>query len=85
MLFRSEKPGGSEGDGSQNEEKPDGSEGDGKPDDSEGDKKPDGSTGDAGQGDGTGDGDTEGGLTEETITITKEAHPIRKWFSSLFK
>ena len=80
-----EKPGGSEGDGSQNEEKPDGSEGDGKPDDSEGDKKPDGSTGDAGQGDGTGDGDTEGGLTEETITITKEAHPIRKWFSSLFK
>ncbi len=24
-------------------------------------------------------------LTEETITVTQEAHPIKKWFSSLFK
>lgn len=24
-------------------------------------------------------------LTEETIAVTQEAHPIRKWFSSLFK
>lgn len=30
-------------------------------------------------------GDTSDGLTKETVTITKEAHPIRKWFSSLFK
>ena len=29
--------------------------------------------------------DTPNGLTTETVTITKEAHPIRKWFSSLFK
>lgn len=33
----------------------------------------------------TGDGSTQDGLTTETVTITKEAHPIRKWFSSLFK
>lgn len=32
-----------------------------------------------------GKGDTSNGLTTETVTITKEAHPIRKWFSSLFK
>lgn len=32
-----------------------------------------------------GTGDTPNGLTTETVTITKEAHPIRKWFSSLFK
>lgn len=25
------------------------------------------------------------GLTTETVTITQESHPIRKWFSSLFK
>lgn len=30
-------------------------------------------------------GDTSNGLTTETVTITQEAHPIRKWFSSLFK
>lgn len=29
--------------------------------------------------------DTSDGLTTETITITQESHPIRKWFSSLFK
>lgn len=33
-----------------------------------------------------GDGDAEEeGLKTETVTISKEAHPIRKWFSSLFK
>lgn len=30
-------------------------------------------------------GNDNGSLTTETDTITKEAHPIRKWFSSLFK
>ena len=42
---------------------------------------------DTGNTDGTGEGnnDTDDGLTEETVVITKEAHPIRKWFSSLFK
>lgn len=29
--------------------------------------------------------DTGNGLTTEKVEITKEAHPIRKWFSSLFK
>lgn len=29
--------------------------------------------------------DEEPELTEETFTINKEAHPIKKWFSSLFK
>ena len=33
----------------------------------------------------TGDGDAKNGLTTEKVEITKEAHPIRKWFSSLFK
>ncbi|MDE6604224.1 MAG: PEGA domain-containing protein [Lachnospiraceae bacterium] len=30
-------------------------------------------------------GGTQDGLTTEKVEITKEAHPIRKWFSSLFK
>lgn len=30
-------------------------------------------------------GSTQDGLTTEKVVITKEAHPIRKWFSSLFK
>lgn len=34
---------------------------------------------------GAGEEDTEGGLTTEKVEITKEAHPIKKWFSSLFK
>lgn len=35
--------------------------------------------------DGAGEEDTESGLTTEKVEITKEAHPIKKWFSSLFK
>lgn len=33
----------------------------------------------------SGDEDAQNGLTTEKVEITKEAHPIRKWFSSLFK
>ena len=52
-----------------------------------------GDTGEMGSGDTTGGGNDngtetdseQGDLTTETVTITKEAHPIRKWFSSLFK
>lgn len=52
-----------------------------------------GGTGETGSGDTTeegGDnktqtGSEQGNLTTETVTISKEAHPIRKWFSSLFK
>ncbi len=32
-----------------------------------------------------GEDNTKGGLTTEKVEITKEAHPIKKWFSSLFK
>lgn len=54
---------------------------------------PGGSTGGSNGGTGTGNidgtgeenGDTDDGLTEETVVISKEAHPIRKWLSSLFK
>lgn len=30
-------------------------------------------------------GSEQGNLTTKTVTISKEAHPIRKWFSSLFR
>lgn len=45
-------------------------------------------TGDSGtenDGGGSGDDSAQEDLTTETVTINKEAHPIRKWFSSLFK
>ncbi len=35
------------------------------------------------EGDGT--GNVQGDLTTTTVEITQEAHPIKKWFSSLFK
>lgn len=50
-----------------------------------------GGTGEAGTGDTTEGGseaetgNKQGNLTTETVTITQESHPIRKWFSSLFK
>ena len=33
----------------------------------------------------TEEGDTKDDLMKETVTVSQEAHPIRKWFSSLFK
>lgn len=36
-------------------------------------------------GEGKENDDATTGLTTETVTITQESHPIRKWFSSLFK
>ena len=38
-----------------------------------------------GDGNGAGENGMKGGLTTEKVEITKEAHPIKKWFSSLFK
>ena len=50
-----------------------------------GDQTGNGSGGTVEDGNGTETGNDNGSLTTETFTITKEAHPIRKWFSSLFK
>ncbi len=87
-----ENPGGSTDGDNEGEENPGGnSEGSGTP----GGQNPGGNTGGSGDngnpGDNTSGGNPEGGdetqtgLTTETVTITQEAHPIRKWFSSLFK
>ena len=85
-------PGGGEGDNNEGT----GNQGGGEGENNGGTGNPDDGTGSTGGGqpgtdtgntDGTGEGnnDTDDGLTEETVVITKEAHPIRKWFSSLFK
>ncbi len=94
-----DKPGQTDPDDEDDDKNPDGGEGeDGDGSETPTDPNPDDPTPSTGEGggsenggaengsdDGAGEVGSKGGLTTEKVEITKEAHPIKKWFSSLFK